>query len=178
MKHSFSLSSWIGFGVTSLLGTLLHFLFDLTGGSVLVAPFSAVNESTFEHMKLLFWPLFLFAVVQYFFFREEKGFWCIKLRGALLGLILIPTLFYTLNGVFGKTPDYINISIFFIATGAVFLYESHLFEKGTMVRRALICFSLFLFVGILLMIGTFSPLSIPLFRDPLTGSYGYQSIPR
>ena len=48
-------------------------------------------------MKLLFWPLFLFALVQRLFFKDQENFWCVKLAGILLGLALIPVLFYTYN---------------------------------------------------------------------------------
>ena len=98
MKQTSSLWQWLGFGIATLDGTILHFLYDWTGGSILVAPFSGVNESTWEHMKLLFWPLFLFAVVQRMFFRERKNIWRVKLWSILLGLLLIPVLFYTYNG--------------------------------------------------------------------------------
>ena len=53
-----------GFLFTGALGTLLHFVYEWSGGSALAAWFSAVNESTWEHMKLLFVPLFLFSVAQ------------------------------------------------------------------------------------------------------------------
>ena len=70
MKRSIGLRQFWGFAVTALGGTLLHFLYDWTH-SAWVAPFSGVNESTWEHMKLLFWPMFLYAIVQYFFFRDR-----------------------------------------------------------------------------------------------------------
>ena len=70
MKRSIGLWQLFGFAVTSLVGTILHFLYDLTGGSVLVSPFSGVNESTWEHMKLLFWPMFIYAVIQRFFAKD------------------------------------------------------------------------------------------------------------
>jgi hypothetical protein len=44
----------MGYAITSLGGTILHFLYDWSGKSRLVAVFSGVNESTWEHMKLLF----------------------------------------------------------------------------------------------------------------------------
>ena len=98
MKKSLRIWQLFGFALTSLGGTLLHFLYEWTGGSVLVAPFSGVNESTWEHMKLLFFPMLIFAVVEGLFFREWQGFWWMKLYGILFGLILIPVLFYTYNG--------------------------------------------------------------------------------
>ena len=83
-----TLWSFSGFSLVSLGGTILHFLYDWTNESLLIAPFSGVNESTWEHMKLLFFPLFIFALFQSFFFKEYKNFWWIKLFSTLLGLAL------------------------------------------------------------------------------------------
>ena len=107
MKQRSILWQAAGFAVTTLGGTLLHFLYDWTGGNILVAPFSGVNESTWEHMKLLFWPLFLFALIQRLFFKGQGNYWCVKLAEILLGLMLIPVMFYTYNGVFGQSADWI-----------------------------------------------------------------------
>ena len=95
MKRSISLWQAMGFGIAVLGGTLLHFLYDWTGGSALAAVFSAVNESAWEHMKLFFVPTFIYALVQRRFFLNLKNFWCVKLIGISLALALIPLLFYT-----------------------------------------------------------------------------------
>ena len=129
MKRSIGIWQWIGFGVTAAGGTLLHFLYDWLGGAAWIAPFSGVNESTWEHMKLLFWPTFIFAIAQSFFFRDREDFWCVKLRGILLGLALIPIIFYTYNGVIGKSPDWLNIAIFFVSAALAYLYENRPFKS-------------------------------------------------
>jgi hypothetical protein len=173
MNRSIRLWQLFGFAVTSLGGTLLHFLYDWLGEAAWVAPFSGVNESTWEHMKLLFWPMLLYAIVQSFFFKDRGDFWCVKLRGILLGLGLIPLLFYTCNGVIGKTPDWFNIAIFFVSAAAAYLYETRLFEVKKVTCRspkwavAALCGMAALFVAF-----TFLTPEIGLFRDPLTGSYG------
>ena len=122
MKQRSILWQAVGFAAVTFGGTILHFLYDWTGGSILVAPFSGVNESTWEHMKLLFWPLFLVALVQRLFFRNQENYWCVKLTQILLGLVLIPVLFYTYNGVFGKSSDWISIAIFYISALLVFFF--------------------------------------------------------
>ena len=173
MKKSIYLWQLWGFAVTSLLGTLLHFLYEWTGKSNLVAPFSGVNESTWEHMKLLFWPMFLFAIIQSIFFRNRKDFWCIKLRGILLGLVLIPIIFYTYNGAISKSPDWINIAIFFISAAVVYIYETRQFiadktpchKKGGAI--AVLCI-----IALLFIIFTFKTPELGIFKDPLTGTYG------
>ena len=156
--------NWIGFGVVTLAGTILHFLYGWTGGSVWAAPFSGVNESVWEHMKLLFWPLLFFALVQRLCFRGQENFWRVKLRGTLLGLLLIPVLFYTCNGAFGKSPDWLNIAIFYISAGAVFLFEHWAFQN--LRRPSRLAFAVLCLVGVLFIIFTFAPPRFPLFQDP------------
>lgn len=163
-----------GFAFVTLGGTLLHFLYDWTGGSILVAPFSGVNESTWEHMKLLYFPMLIFALVQSRFFRNRKNFWCVKLLGTVLGLILIPVLFYTLNGVLGKTPDWLNITIFYVTAAAIYYTEYRLFDAGWPKHcRPRLTFTVICLIGVLFILFTFATPRIPLFQDPTTGSYGY-----
>ena len=173
MKKSIKLWQLWGFAVVCLAGTILHFLYDWLGAPVWIAPFSGVNESTWEHMKLIFWPMFLYTIFQSFFFKDIKSFWCIKLRGALLGLVLIPVLFYTYNGVIGKSPDWINIAIFFISAALAYLYEAHLFtEEDVVCRSKLLPKAILCAIALLFVIFTFKTPEIGIFRDPITGDYG------
>ena len=168
-KKNLSLWQFAGFTLTSLSGTLLHFLYELTNRNILVAPFSAVNESTWEHMKLLYFPLFVFALIQSRFFKEYENFWCIKLVGISTGVILIPVLFYTCNGAFGKTADWINISIFFLSDAIAFLVETQLFKKDSLLcRRPKFAFIVIGLIGVLFVVFTFAVPRIPLFQNPLT----------
>lgn len=173
MKRSIPLWQLMGFAITSLGGTILHYLYDLTGQSVYAAPFSGVNESTWEHMKLLFFPMFVFALIQSLFFKDYDNFWCVKLKGILLGLVLIPVIFYTYNGVFGKSPDWFNIEIFFISAAVVYLYETRLLNNGyNCILPKWLSFALICIIGLLFIVFTFAPPEIPIFLDPITGTYG------
>ena len=176
MKRTVWLWQLVGFATTGLFGTILHFLYDWVGGASWVAPFSGVNESTWEHMKLLFWPMLIFAVIQSFFFRGYEAFWCIKLRGALLGLGLIPVLFYTYNGVIAKSPDWMNIAIFFISAAAVYIYEARALKKGgTPCHFPRLSFAFLCVIGLLFVVFTFNTPSLGIFRDPIDGTYGIPS---
>lgn len=161
-----------GFAVVSLCGTLLHFWYDISG-SLLVAAFSGVNESTWEHMKLLFWPMLLFALIQRHFFRELECFWSAKLRGTLIGLALIPIIFYTYNGVIGISPDWINIAIFFISAAVAYAHEARLLRYGsTRCIPSRIALVILLSIGVLFVIFTYITPHIGIFRDPISGGYG------
>ena len=173
VKRQIGLWSLVGFAATSLGGTLLHFLYDWLGGAVWLAPFSGVNESTWEHMKLLFWPLLLFALVQSFFFRDREDFWCIQLASISLGLILIPVLFYTYNGVIGKSPDWINIAIFFVSAAVAYLYEwRRLSRPATACAHPRLALASLAAIALLFVLFTVLPPRLGIFREPLTGTYG------
>jgi len=173
MKRSLALWQLGGYAFTAVLGTLLHYLYAWTD-CIAVTPFSAVNESTWEHMKLAFFPMLIFGVIQAKFFKEDYPcFWWVKLVGILIGAVLIPTLFYTYNGSFGETPDWLNILFFFLATGLAYLIEAWIFKRKQrdcsmqwipIILLALLTIAFFVF--------TFSPPKLPLFQDPITGSYG------
>ncbi len=173
MKKSIGLWQLWGFAVTAIGGTLLHFLYDWLGGAMWIAPFSGVNESTWEHMKLLFWPMLAFAIIQSFFFKGQRNFWCIKLRGILLGLTLIPVLFYTYNGVIGKSPDWLNIAIFFISAAVTYVYEARQLYKNELVcKKPKFSIVTLALIAALFVSFTFLPPELGIFKDPLSGSYG------
>jgi uncharacterized membrane protein YjjP (DUF1212 family) len=76
-------------------------------------------------------------------------------------------LFYTLNGVFGRTPDFINIAVFFIATAVAFIIENYLLKKGKpQCKYNKFAFFIIIFIGGLFVLFTFMPPKIPLFKDP------------
>ncbi|MBE6608958.1 MAG: hypothetical protein E7633_10450 [Ruminococcaceae bacterium] len=177
MKQSIGLWQFVGFGVTSMGGTLLHFLYEWTGESIFVSLFSGVNESTWEHMKLLFVPMFIYAVLESLFFKDREDFWCIKARGIILGITLIPILFYTYNGVIGTSPDWINIAIFFISAAISYIYETKAFKKEEIsCKSSKAAFILICTVAILFVIFTFFTPEIGIFEDPITGKYGIENI--
>ena len=177
MKRDLALWQFGGFVCTVLGDTLLHFVYGWTGNSLLVAPFAAVNESTWEHAKLLYLPMVAFAAVQHRYFGDDSRFWCIKLRGLLLGIALIPLLFYTWNGAFGQAPDWLNITWFFVAAGVAFLVEIRLFRQSAAKHcRRRLAITVILLVGILFAVFSFFPPHLPLFEDPLTATYGVTRI--
>ena len=119
-------------------------------------------------MKLLFWPLLLFALIQRLYFKEQENYWCVKLAEILLGLMLIPVLFYTYNGAFGKSPDWVNIAIFYITALIVFLFERWALGNDRLCcKHPTLAFTAIWLIGALFFVFTFLPPQIPLFQSPL-----------
>ena len=164
-----------GFLFTSALGSLLHFVYEWSGGSLAAAVVSAVNESTWEHMKLLFVPMFLFSVVQACVLgKNYPNFLAVRAVSIVTGLALIPVLYYTYTGVWGQMRDWANIAVFFLAALGAFLLDFYLLRRNRLsapwqqVLGLIVLWALaFCFVWC-----TFRPPHIALWRDPLTGTYG------
>ena len=166
---------WGGGVFTAVMGTLLHFAYDWSGQSSWVAMFAAVNESTWEHMKLLFVPVFVWSVVQLWFHgRNYPNFLAARTAALLAGLALIPALYYTYTGILGQQFAWVNILIFYLSVAAVFRLDHRLLTNGWGGRAwqqpagLLVLWALaFLFVYC-----TFYPVRLPLWQDPVTGGYG------
>lgn len=159
--------------LTLLLGNLLHFVYDWTGQASWAAYISAVNESTWEHMKLLAVPWILWTAVTILIERRAD---CAAPRavGLLTGLILIPALFYTYTGICGKSVDVVNVLIFQAAVLAAWLVSRSLQRRGSLSAP------LWQGLGILVQLAvaaafavwTVNPPDLPLFVDPTNGSRG------
>lgn len=160
---------------TAIVGTLLHFLFDWSGQFPLVGAVSAVNESVWEHMKLLFFPMLIAALVQRPVLSVQRSnFWCVKLLGITVGLLLIPMLYYTYTGALGIHLTWLDISIFYIAAAAAYLLETHLLlpERRRPCSFALPALVLIILLSFTFLLLTFFPPHLPIFQDPVTLTYG------
>ena len=166
MERRIGLWQMAGFLFTSVAGTLLHFVYDWSGENLFVGLFSAVNESIWEHMKLVYVPMLAFALFQRRF-ASGQNFWCIKLAGILTALILIPSLYYTYTGALGISADWFNITIFFLAAGAAYYLETRAFQReASCLIPSGLSLGLILLIGLLFVLFTFYPPGIPLFADP------------
>jgi hypothetical protein len=114
--------------------------------------------------------MLLFALLEGVHFRDRADFACIKLRGTVLGLALIPILFYTYNGAVGRSPDWLNIAIFFIAAAVAYLYETKALRQEPKPCSARLATALLLVLALLFVVFTWNPPEIGLFRDPVTGA--------
>ena len=172
MQKNLFFWQFAGFVISTALGTLLHFLFGWTD-LLALAPISAVNESTWEHMKILFFPMLFFAVAQSFFAKDYANFWQVKAVGITVGITAIPVLFYTYGGAFGAPPAWLNILFFFLSSALSYAVEFYLFRSGQGQSKGRVVAIVFLsLLALLFVYYTFCPPALPLFLDPLTSTYG------
>jgi hypothetical protein len=166
-----------GFLWTGAAGTALHFLYDWSGGAVWAAVLGAVNESVWEHVKLLVVPVFLFTVVQLCVTGHRyPDLPAVRAVTTVAGSLAIPVLYYTYTGAFGVQYTWADILIFFLADALLFWLDFRLLRRGAMgtgwqqiAGAAVLWGLLFAFVWC-----TFRPPALPLFQDPVTGMYGME----
>lgn len=95
----------------------LHFTYDFFNNLTIVGFFVPINESIFEHTKLIFIPLMLFYSLYYFFKKykiDSDRYFFTLLLTILLGILLVPMLYYFYTESFGFESFIIDISITYI----------------------------------------------------------------
>lgn len=165
----------IGFIFVSIAGSIGHFVFNWSGKTPIVGLFFSVNESPWEHLKLIFFPFLLFTVYTAIRFKKEKkNIIFANCFAVFLSMWSILSYYYTLTYASGNSTEFINISSFFIGVAVAFIVSyfliSNLKVSGATNVFALIIliitsFSFFLF--------TFKPPYIPMFMDPQTMTYSF-----
>ena len=65
MKYRLLIFEIAGFIFVSVVGTLLHFAYEYFDYSTVAAVISPINESTWEHLKLLFFPFLFYTLFEY-----------------------------------------------------------------------------------------------------------------
>lgn len=112
----------LGMVFTFVLGVLLHFVYQWSGRSLLVAFVAPTNESLFEHLKLLMTPYLLWALAEYTYYGQYMhAFVPAKVIGLWLGFALMIGLHLLYTGLFGRSIVVIDTGIFGVAVFASFV---------------------------------------------------------
>lgn len=173
MHKKTRLFTFWGILFTFFAGVLLHFVYEWSGQNPWVGLFAPVSESTWEHMKLVFFPMLFYTM---FFCRKWKTFspdFCsVSACGILLGTLSVPVLFYTYSGILGAHFLFADILVFLCSLfiGFFFIYHAvskqkyHFCKKPAIILifLAMACFFLF----------TFFPPSFGIFSEKASSASG------
>lgn len=163
-----------GFLFVSIAGTLCHFIYEWSGYSNLAALFCPVNESPWEHLKLLWFPYLFWSIAEYFALHRPQGYWAPKCAGILCGLAVTTSFFYTYTGIIGKTVLFWDVFSFFLGVFCAFFTDYILIKSEALKQKSAQTagISIFIILSVLFMIFSFMPPLIPWFRDPKLLTYG------
>lgn len=156
-----------------VLGTILHFTYEWSRENVIIGLFSAVNESTWEHLKLVFFPMTWMAIIGYFVIgRRTNNYWFAQTIGILVSMFFTIISFYTYTGIIGTNFAVINIAIFIISIvfGCYVTYKLLISKKIYKAELVSIIFLLIILFSFILY--TFRTPEIAIFKDPINGTYG------
>lgn len=153
-----------------ILGILLHFTFEWSNQNLFIGTFSSINESTWEHLKLLFFPMLITLIIGTVYFKIPN-YACIKTKAILLAMSFIIIFFYTYTGVLGTNISLLNIGSFFIA---VFLAEYYTYKQVILNST---CNNILAYIILIILLSgfilfTYFPPQIGLFKDPVTSTFG------
>lgn len=157
----------IGAVFTIIAGTLSHFVYQWSGNNPLVGIVTPVSESTWEHMKLIFFPMLLaaFAIIP----KQKQNFPCITsslIFGVLLGTFLIPVIFYVYSGILGYHLLSLDIATFIVSVLAAFYTAYKAASSCSMERYKSGLIILLILVFLCFILFTFYPPSMGLFAIP------------
>ena len=170
------LFTWISIVVIFSIGVLAHFLYDILKGPKALGPFTAINESTWEHIKIAITPTLLWSLVDGFFYGSNPNYFTAKLASLLMLTFFIPYVFYAYTRFSKKPILAIDIATFVAAIVIAQFTFCAIINLAPVPYWATFASA----VGFLMFFGaymtlTLLPLKTPIFKDPVTGKYGFRA---
>lgn len=150
-----------GFFFVLILGSLSHFFYQWSDGNFIIGLFCPVNESTWEHMKLAFFPMLLYSAFLYVRFSSNLS--CILYtipQSILWSTALIPVIFYTYTGILGKNYFILDLLTFGLSIAQGFRI------LGRCSRRSIFLWVLIFILTAGFFVFSYMPPDLPLFKAP------------
>jgi hypothetical protein len=155
-------------------GSALHFVYGWSGNSPVIGLFAPVNESVWEHLKMGFWTLIPFSLVEYAFLGGGvRGFFFSKLAGVLILIAVILGIYYGYMAVLKREILVVDISSFVLGAILCQIIAFRLMSRARVpawMEALGICG--IAVIALLFMVFTYAPPHFPLFMDSNTGTYG------
>lgn len=114
-----SIKKWhvVMFLFVTVAGFVSHFLYGVFDNSHIAGYFFPVNESVWEHLKLIYWPALLFMTAEYISYGKGiSDFFAVKATALFCTLIFTVVFFYTYTGILGFNMLFVDVAVFFAAT--------------------------------------------------------------
>ncbi len=157
----------IGIVFVLITGTLSHFLYNWSGNNYIVGLFTPINESVWEHMKLLFFPMLIYSLI--IILNLKKIYPCVTsslLFGILAGTLLIPIFFYTYTSIIGKNIFILDIGTFILSIILAFWLSFKLTSACRLESYTLLLCGLVFILLACFMLFTYNPPKTRIFEEP------------
>ena len=153
---------------TLAAGVLLHFCYEWSGENPFVALFAPVDESVWEHLKLLFFPVFVYTLFEIIvLFKVSGRFLTARIAAVCIGMFFIAASFFTYTGITGRDFLPVDILIFIFSVLITFCSSRYFEVRCPSLHLPLLAnYALLLLIIICFFSFTFSPPGLPLFQSP------------
>ncbi len=161
-----------------VIGTLLHFVYEWSHHNKAVAIFAAVNESTWEHIKIGMTPTLLWCIYDFIQYGFNGNILISETASLLVIIVLIPILFYTYSFFTKKSilvVDIICFIITIITSQLVFYILSNCINIPIVYLYISIVVLLLELIAYLTL--SFKPFKNFIFKDPITHKNGLEGHP-
>lgn len=164
---------YIGIIFIAVIGTGLHFTYELSNHSKFFAIFSAVNESTWEHIKICMTPTILWSLYDGYVYGLNPNYIIAKALSILTIILLIPILFYLYTAFTKKSILWVDVICFYVTVICSNIVFYHFINVNALSFNYVYFSAILLFLEICAyMFLTFNPLKNFIFEDPISHKYG------
>ena len=164
----------VGVFISFILAIIFHFIYGWVPNSV-ISVIAPVNESIWEHMKLIVTPSIIFSIFEYFIYKKKDivfdNFILSYAISCILGIIVYLLLYIPLNDIFGHKA-YIAISLLFLILIFVQIVSYYIMNKSNIKHSSDVGILLILIIYFAFGYLTYHPPKINLFYDYMNKGYG------
>ena len=160
---------FLAFIIIGIVGTLWHFIYEWSGENPIVGAIASVNESVWEHLKLLFFPALFYFIIEYFLSKERyENLIPADVIGIFMGMLTIVAFFYTYSGILGYNVAVLDIFSYFLGLGIMLYVKSCILKKKSFCSKTAKYLSLIItaVTAVLFIAWSFSPPQLGIFIPP------------
>lgn len=163
-----------GIIISFILSVILHFLYAIIPNTYIsiIAP---VNESIWEHMKLIISASLVFSIFEYFIYKKKNisfnNFLLSYAISALLGIIIYLFIYIPLNDIFGHKL-YIALTLLFLIFIIIQIISYYIMNKKKIKFSSPLAIIIIVITYLIFYYFTYYPPKINLFYDYLNKQYG------
>ena len=164
---------WVWILAVVVLGTFWHFGYEIFAKNFVAGLVFPVNESVWEHQKIVYFPLLIAGIIAYFKSKPRNaGIWLGTLLGVVLAMLAVFFGFYLYSSIIGESL--IADILLFVASIILGMYTAWWVTanfKNAKKLAPLAIFGLVLLLGLLVYWTIRPPRSEP-FIEKSSNTYG------
>ena len=164
--------------VIFLLGFITHFIYDIFPNTI-TSFFFPVNESIFEHLKIIYVSYLLWALIEYFLLKKEsylKNFPSSLFLSIIFNMIILLAIYIPIYNTFGHNI-YITLLIYLISIAISQIISYYILKSNNDFKFLNKYAYIFLLILIMVLIYlTYYPPNIDIFIDKMNNKKGLNNI--